>query len=180
MLAVRFPDFVCTQSGNTLGWARSCRFIIIRKLVDMLLSLRSLRLVGIASALLVLVTGCGPSNPRREVSGKVLFNGAPLDNGTITFNPLGGNKEGVPTTKEGGIITNGEYKILAETGLTPGKYQVIISSGDNIDPDNPDGLPGPTGNYVSKDRIPAAYNTASTQEIEVTDKGPNVFNWDIK
>ena len=144
----------------------------------MTLSLRAQQL-GIV-CLLLLVTGCGPGNPRREISGKITFKGAPLDHGTITFNPLGGGKEGVPRTKEGSNIANGEYKILAETGLTPGKYQVIISSGDNIDPKDPEGMPGPSGNYVSKDRIPAAYNTASKEEIEVTDKGPNVFNWDIK
>ncbi|MDX1926402.1 MAG: hypothetical protein SFV81_07790 [Pirellulaceae bacterium] len=145
----------------------------------MTLSLRTQHL-GIICAMLLLAAGCGPGNPRREVSGKITFKGAPLDHGTIEFNPLGGGKEGVPTTKEGANITNGEYKILAETGLTPGKYQVIISSGDNIDPKDPEGMPGPSGNYVSKDRIPAAYNTASTQEVEVTDKGPNVFNWEIK
>ncbi len=136
--------------------------------------------LSFACLFLLAITGCSPSNPRREVSGKVLFKGAPLDHGTITFNPLGGGKEGVPTTKEGAAIENGEYKILAEMGLTPGKYQVIISSGDNIDPSNPDGMPGPSGNYVSKDRIPAAYNTASKQEVEVKDTPPNVFDWDIK
>jgi hypothetical protein len=146
----------------------------------MILSFRRVQFLGVTIALFVLIAGCGPANPRREVSGKVLFKSAPLDSGTITFIPLGGGKEGVPATKEGGVITNGEYKILAETGLNPGKYQVIISSGDNIDPNNPDGLPGPTGNYVSKDRIPAAYNTASKQEVEVKDQGPNVFDWDIK
>jgi hypothetical protein len=135
---------------------------------------------GIACLLLLFFTGCEPANPRREVSGKILFKGAPLDHGTISFNPLGGGTEGVPRTKEGANIVNGEYKILGETGLTPGKYQVIISSGDNIDPSDPEGMPGPSGNYVSTDRIPAAYNTASKEEVEVTDKGPNVFNWDIK
>ncbi len=146
----------------------------------MLSSLRLGQFLRIASALVLLVAGCGPSNPRREVSGKVQFKGAPLDNGTITFIPLGGGKEGVPKTKEGSVITNGEYKILAEMGLTPGKYQVIISSGDNIDPSDPEGMPGPSGNYVSKDRIPPEYNTASKQEVEVKDQNPNVFDWDIK
>lgn len=141
---------------------------------------RNVPFLGVVTALVVLAAGCGASNPRREISGKVLLKGVPLDNGTIDFSPLGGGKEGVPTTKEGCLITNGEYKILAETGLTPGQYRVVISSGDNVDPNDPGGLPGPTGNYVSKDRIPAAYNTASTQEVEVTDKGPNVFDWDIK
>ncbi len=145
----------------------------------MILSLRRLSFLVVMCALAV-ITGCGPANPRREVSGKITFKGAPLDHGTITFNPLGGGKEGVPRTKEGANITNGEYKILAETGLTPGKYQVIISSGDNIDPNDPEGMPGPSGNYVSKDRIPADYNTASKQEVEVKDQGPNVFDWDIK
>ena len=129
---------------------------------------------------LTFLAGCGESNPRREVSGKILFKGTPLDNGIIEFHPLGSAQAGVPTTMEACVITNGEYKILAEAGLTPGKYKVIISSGDNIDPNNPEGLPGPTGNYVSKDRIPKEYNTASKVEVEVKDKEPNVFDWDIK
>ncbi len=139
-----------------------------------------LRLVGLGSLLLLTLVGCGESNPRREVAGKIVFKGAPLDNGIIEFHPLGGGKPGVPTTMEASVITNGEYKILAEAGLTPGKYKVIISSGDNINPNDPNGLPGPTGNYVSKDRIPKEYNTASKQEVEVKDKGPNMFDWDIK
>ncbi len=141
--------------------------------------LRFSQFLGVTLAMLVLV-GCGKSSPRREVSGKVLFKGAPLDTGTIDFHPVARGQEGVPATMEGSVITKGEYKIAAETGLTPGKYKVIISSGDNIDPSDPEGLPGPTGNYVSKDRIPAAYNTASKQEIEVRDTGPNVFDFDIK
>lgn len=146
----------------------------------MVLAVRNFGFLGIASALLVLLAGCGPSNPRREVSGKVLFKGEPLDNGIIEFHPLGTSQPGQPTTMEACVITKGEYKILAEAGLTPGKYKVVISSGDNIDPNNPDSMPGPTGNYVSKDRIPKEYNTASKQEVEVKDKEPNVFNWDIK
>ena len=146
----------------------------------MFLWIRRIRLLVPGCLLLLTLVGCGESNPRREVSGKILFKGAPLDNGIIEFHPQGSGQAGVPTTMEASVITNGEYKILAETGLTPGKYKVVISSGDNIDPNNPDGVPGPTGNYVSKDRIPKEYNTASTQEVEVKDKEPNVFDWDIK
>jgi len=144
----------------------------------MSVGLGGIRFLGLASLLMLTVAGCGESNPRREVNGKITLKKVPLDNGTINFSPLGG-AAGVPTTREGCVITNGEYKILAETGLTPGKYKVIISAGDNVDPNNPDGAPGPTGNYVSKDRIPAAFNTASKVEIEVTDKGPNQFDFDI-
>lgn len=139
-----------------------------------------IHLVEVLALLLVTVAGCGEANPRREVSGKVLLKGVPLDHGTIDFHPLGEGTGGASATMAGSMISNGEFKIPATSGLTPGKYKVIISSGDNIDPNNPDGMPGPTGNYVSKDRIPAAYNTATKQEVEVKDKGPNVFDWDIK
>ena len=82
----------------------------------------------------------------------------------------------------GAPIANGEYKIERMHGLMPGKYRVIITSGDgrtkaDAAPDEP---PGPTGaNIISKDRIPPDYNVNSKQEVDVTEKGPNVFNYDI-
>jgi len=73
----------------------------------MFLSVR-VQFLGVVGALLLLFAGCAPSNPRRELSGKILFKGVPLDQGTISFSPLGGGKPGIPTTKEGGLITKGE------------------------------------------------------------------------
>ena len=136
--------------------------------------------VGLCIGVLtVLLSGCGRSHGgRKEIKGTVKLKGEPVDDGMIDFIPLSGNEE----TKSGAQILKGAYKIPAEFGLLPGRYRVSISAGDgrtraNANPDEP---PGPTGaNIVSKDRIPKEYNIESTQEVEVTEKGPNVFNYDI-
>lgn len=137
----------------------------------------------LAACLLVLVchllTSCGKSyGGRKEISGTVKLKTEPIDDGTIEFIPLSGNQE----TKSGAQILKGSYKIPAEFGLLPGKYRVSITAGDGRTraAANPEEPPGPTGaNIVSKDRVPKEYNIESTQEVEVTDKGPNVFNYDI-
>lgn len=126
-----------------------------------------------------LLAGCGPSaGGRQEVSGMIKLKGQPLDQGLITFMPLSGDK----ATQGGAPITNGQYKIDRQQGLMPGTYRVNITAGDGRTPANapPDQAPGPTGaNIISKDRIPPEYNTNSKQDVEVTDKKPNVFNFDI-
>src|SRR5262245_46498572 len=128
---------------------------------------------------LAVVFGCGPnSGGRQEVKGTIKLKGQLLDQGQITFVPISGDG----ATKEGAPIANGAYKIDRMHGLLPGKYKVGITSGDGRTPHDaaPDQLPGPTGaNIISKDRIPPDYNTNSKQEVEVTAKGPNVFDFDI-
>jgi hypothetical protein len=125
----------------------------------------------------VAAAGCAPNHGgRQEIKGTIKLKGQPLDQGTITFMPLSGDA----ATKEGAPITNGEYFIDRAHGLMPGKYRVSITSGDARTPVNTDQPPGPTGaNIISKDRIPPEYGTNSKQDVEVKDKGPNVFNFDI-
>lgn len=127
----------------------------------------------------VVAVGCSKSNPKKEVVGTVRLGGQPLDQGVIEFHPLSPGTPELPATMEGAVITAGEYRIEAEQGLVPGKYRVLITSGDGINPNNPDGLPEPSGNFVSKDRIPAAYNSESKVEVEVKADGPNRFDFDI-
>ncbi|MBM3999665.1 MAG: hypothetical protein FJ297_09040 [Planctomycetes bacterium] len=123
--------------------------------------------------------GCGKANPRKEVTGMITLKGEPLDQGVIEFHPLGEGTKELPATMEGAVIAKGEYKVPVEQGLVPGKYKVIITSGDGINPSNPDGMPEPSGNFVSKDRIPPAFNSESKVEVEVTSSGPNRFNFDV-
>ena len=127
----------------------------------------------------ILLVGCGPNyGGRQEVKGAIKLKGQPLDQGLINFTPISGDR----ATQEGSLIANGAYKIDRAHGLMPGKYRVIITSGDGRTPHDaaPDQPPGPTGaNIISKDRIPPDYNTNSKQEVDVTEKGPNVFNFDI-
>jgi hypothetical protein len=131
------------------------------------------------ACLIASLSGCGRSyGGRKAISGTVKLKGEPVNDGTIDFLPISGDQ----ATKSGAQILNGSYKIPAEFGLLPGKYRVSITAGDGrTRADAPaDQPPGPTGaNIVSKDRIPKEYNIESTQEVEVTEKGPNVFNYDI-
>jgi hypothetical protein len=141
--------------------------------------MRLLILVFSWLTLLALLPGCGPNyGGRQEVKGTIKLKGQPLDQGQIMFMPISGDRE----TQEGSLIENGSYRIDRAHGLMPGKYKVIITSGDGRTRADapPDQAPGPTGaNIISKDRIPPEYNTHSKQEIEVTEKGPNVFDYDI-
>ena len=130
--------------------------------------------MGIVCLLMGSITGCSAGNSGRlPVSGVVTLKGEALDDGTIEFSSS--------SVKSGAPIIKGKYSMPADQGLAPGKYKVIITAGDGKTPAaSPDGLPGPAGaNIISKDRIPAEYSTNSTQEVTVTDKGPNKFDFTI-
>lgn len=66
-------------------------------------------------AFLPFMTGCGSDDV--VAKGTVTFDGTPIEMGTITFMPEGGNG---PTV--GGPITNGKYSVT----MTPAKYRVQI------------------------------------------------------
>jgi hypothetical protein len=137
--------------------------------------LRSIVLLG-AAVLAALLSGCGPDyGGRQEVKGTVKLKGQPLDQGVIDFTPV----ESQPT-KGGAVISKGSYSIPRSSGLMKGKYRVMITSGDGRTREDSNEPPGPSGaNIISKERIPADYNVNTKQEIEVTDKGTNVFDFDI-
>jgi len=119
------------------------------------------------------IIGCGDPNGRQPISGIVTFQGKPLDQGVIEFSSS--------ATKTGAPVINGKYAVPADSGLEPGVYKVSISAGDGRTPvDSVDGMPGPTGaNIVSKEKIPAEYNTKSKQEVTVTSTKSNKFDFTI-
>ena len=126
---------------------------------------------------LLLALGCA-NDDRSSVSGTVTLGGKNLDQGNIMF---------VPVVREKGsqvsaMIKDGVYQIPKEGGLLPGKYRVAISAPDGKTPDPeaaPDALPGPTGNFSSKDRIPPKFNLESTLEVEVLKGQANKFDFPI-
>src|SRR5262249_60200604 len=77
---------------------------------------RSLRqaLLGLACAAALLVTGCGDGRVR--VRGTVLFEGEPLGEGFVSFEPADGVG---PTT--GGPITGGRYDPTGEARAPAGE-----------------------------------------------------------
>jgi hypothetical protein len=114
-----------------------------------------------------------------EVSGKVSLKGQPIPDGAIVmFEPLDNQDTGGNVTTAGGA-----YNLPRPNGLKPGRYLVRITAGDGrtpTNPMNPDSPPGPTGtNIISKDLVPAAWNTNSDKQVTVTKDGPNKFDFDI-
>jgi hypothetical protein len=130
-------------------------------------------------ACLLLVGGCGDGTPRRyEITGNVRFQGQPLDEGSILF---------IPTDPElspsGAPIRGGAYEVPKSHGLTPGVYEVRVTSGERgtdirkeLDPEQAGGEPYP----IARERIPPRYNTKSELKIEVKDGGPFTFDFDLQ
>jgi hypothetical protein len=112
--------------------------------------------------------GCGPTSPRRPVSGNVTFRGKPLKRGTIQFlddkGPAGG-----------ALIRDGGFQLSAEQGLVPGTYRVWVSATEPLPGPPPGGMSSPP----TRELIPAEFNSKTTQTVAVTDQGPNVFSFDI-
>ena len=127
---------------------------------------------------LLLATGCG-GDPLVGIKGKVSFEGKALDTGVITFR-LSGVAENPPTYST--VITNGQYEIPKEQGLPPGTYIVSVTSPDGKTPSaDPNALPGPSGNFSSKDRIPKKYNLESKVEVVVETKpNPKIYDLNVE
>jgi hypothetical protein len=131
--------------------------------------------VVVLSTALGVQAGCGPSNPlgRKAISGTVTLDGAPLASGSIEFTPLGGG------VSSGAVIEAGKYQIPAESGLPPGKYRVSIVDNPPAAPLPPGHMPGDDLPPQPKPRVPPSWNQNSTHEIEVTQQGPNRFDFSI-
>jgi hypothetical protein len=137
---------------------------------------KPLHLVGVVLSLFLVVPwlGCAdPSGGREAVSGDIRCKGEPLDQGTIQFIP----SEGQDTTS-GALIQQGKYTVAKMKGLKPGKYKVVITSGDPKEAAPPGELPGAPF-PVAKERIPKEYNSASNQMVQVEKGGPNHFDFTI-
>jgi hypothetical protein len=140
---------------------------------------RGFRLAVCGLCLIVLVSGvcgCSHRNPqnRRAISGAVTLDGVPLKNGSISFQPeqRGGISSGAP-------IADGKYSIATDKGLPVGKYKVMIfapvpGGGQPAAGALPGDPTGPAGEL-----IPPEYNVKSDKFIEVTEKGPYEFKFEI-
>ncbi|MSR31163.1 MAG: hypothetical protein EXR99_06595 [Gemmataceae bacterium] len=132
-----------------------------------------------ACAVLLLIAGCWDSGPRRHaISGQVLYQGKPLDQGVILFEP-----ENPFTTSGGGAaIKDGRFAIVQEQGLMPGKYKVMISSGiDAAESKKLKQNQGPgEDDLPPKERIPLKYNLESKLLLEVGPDFKPTVEFDLK
>jgi hypothetical protein len=145
-----------------------------------MLAMRRFALFSFALAL-VLAAGCADNyGGRVEVTGSVKLKGQPLKSGIVIFEPLAG--QGTSATAN---VADGTYLIPRSSGLKPGKYLIRITAGDgktpaNLDPDEPPGPGGKGSNIVSKELVPAEWNTKSKKEKEVTSESPNTIDFDVQ
>jgi hypothetical protein len=125
-----------------------------------------LMLVGLASE-----AGCG-SAPAAAVRGKVALDGAPLDDATITFVPLGGDSRGAAWT----TIKNGQYAVGPAGGLGTGPFRVEIRALRSV----PGAAPtDPTLPAPSREAVPARYNSKSELTVDIH-PGENTADFDLK
>jgi len=112
--------------------------------------------------LVLLTLGCSGSGSA-GVSGKVTYNGAPVEKGSIAFHPVASG------TPFGAQIQNGEFK--AEKA-TPGKYRVLVRGmRTDVKPPTREEAAGPVTpvlDYIAED---AAGNA---QELEIAGNGQTI------
>lgn len=116
-----------------------------------------------------LITGCG--GKPATVSGTVTVAGKTIDQGAITFSPVGGGM------RASGIIQpDGSYQIRTnrDIGLDVGEYEVAVVSRELIF-SSPDAPPTP-GRYLA----PKQYGNTKTSGLRFSvEKGPNVIDIDL-
>ncbi|RCS54686.1 hypothetical protein DTL42_06040 [Bremerella cremea] len=110
--------------------------------------------------LTLLTVGCGgPKSDKLEMTGKVTLDGQPLQEGAITIEATD-DKGGV----DGGMITDGEYKVLT----TPGDKLIKINATKVVGQKKTYNTPDSPTEDVVKEIIPPKYNTRSDIKVTVT------------
>lgn len=152
----------------------------------------SVRWTGSIVVLALGLGGCAGAKdalPRKEITGTVTLDSAPLPHGMIQFLPAASRAApasgpgGSPAAVEGETavsvpITDGKFAIERAQGLVPGSYKVQVY-GANLTSAAADVMPG-LEPPPPKETIPARYNTKSQLTAEVKEEGPNTFEFQLK
>jgi hypothetical protein len=121
--------------------------------------------LGFGGVVLVLM-GCGGPTTY-QVSGKVTFNGEPIQEGHIAFVPES------PGPGGGGPISNGQYSVRTQAGKN--KVQITASKKVPL----PAGQVGASGEKEElRSYIPAKYNANSELKVDIT--GSATHDFDLK
>jgi len=131
-------------------------------------------LLGLAGAAAILVTGCGDGRVR--VSGTVVYEGKPLEQGIISFEPADGVG---PTT--GGLITDGEYDLTGNARSTTGEKIVRIVGSRKSGRKLPAPPPSPPGTMIDEmiQCIPKQYNEKSLLKAQITPGNDNTHDFEL-
>lgn len=129
-----------------------------------------------ALACLVTISGCGKGHS--TVAGRVTFDGKPVPDGAISFDPTDGQ-----SPSAGGMIQGGDFRI---DRIAPGKKIVRITAQRKTGRKVPLSTimpaemcpPGATTDEIEK-YIPARYHAQSELTAEIT-SGSNQVDFDLK
>lgn len=134
---------------------------------------RSLVLTVALSALAVCL-GCGSN--MAIVEGSVTFDGQPVEQGTIVFEPADGTG-----AVAGGTIQKGKYRLGPEANVVPGDKIVRISAMQATGKKIKAGPPAPDDAMVDevKQYIPTVYNQNSKLTAAIV-AGTSTQNFDLR
>ncbi|BBO30802.1 hypothetical protein [Lacipirellula parvula] len=112
--------------------------------------------------------GCGGPT-KHGVQGIVTLDGQPLSEARILFVPTAEGQK-----KTGCLVKDGTYRLLADVGLLPGRYQVqIVDDPPDVDPDLP------TAERKPRRPLPELYAAATPLQVEVDEQGGGDFDFEL-
>ncbi|WP_428307728.1 hypothetical protein [Lacipirellula sp.] len=113
--------------------------------------------------------GCGGPT-KHAVEGAVTLDGQPLSEARVLFVPTAEGQK-----KTGCLVKNGTYRLLADVGLLPGRYQVqIVDDPPDVDPDLP------AAEREPRRLLPEVYATSTPLQVEVDEQGGGDFDFELK
>ena len=113
--------------------------------------------------LMAMCAGCGGAPETTAVSGGVTFDGEPVAEGQVAFEPQSGGRMAYA------VISGGKYATAKDRGVEPGRYLVRITasrpSGKLAEEDS--FIRDEASAVVNEQFIPAKYNSASELTVEI-------------
>jgi hypothetical protein len=137
---------------------------------------KQISLTSLSFCLIALGTCIGCNGGLATIEGKVNFDGEPVEQGTIVFEPTDGTG-----AVAGGNIQNGKYRLGPESKLAPGNKIVRISAMRSTGKKIKAGPPAPDDAMVDEVQqfIPTNYNEKSTLTAQIV-PGNGIQNFDLQ
>ena len=144
-----------------------CPVAVLFVLISLCTMKRSFRIVLCFIIVSAIQTSCNDSPATATVTGTVRFNGQPLVNAFVTFEPIDRSRPSFGTTDSAGKYTLRFSP--TKMGAIPGEHKVTIETET--------GEPG-SANYL-KEILPARYNSKSELST-VLKRGKQTINFDLE